>query len=285
MKRRHSGYTLIELLMVVMIIGILVALMFPVIGSVWRTVLEVQCQSNLKQLASVILAYCEANQGRFPVVGLSSTNLNLPLSAGDWLLLGGNNQGLAGATDWAGQSEAYKQDWFKRGVLNQSKSLGNTDIFFCPLDQSLGLPRPDGAMVMGSPAAAVTSYVMNGAITYGDLLIHNGIYTEIHVRRLQEFSPQTFMLIEEDETSPFNRPFMVPDSSYQYRLTARHRSGGYVACMDGHVDWMLQGNGPNDIDGPTNFKTETTDALRGSPWYQTTGKTTGKNVANRWSGR
>jgi prepilin-type N-terminal cleavage/methylation domain-containing protein/prepilin-type processing-associated H-X9-DG protein len=78
---RHGAFTLIELLVVIAIIAILAAILLPVLESAKLRAQEVNCISNLKQLAtSSQVYYDEMNTW----VGPMNTN-NPSLSQGDWM--------------------------------------------------------------------------------------------------------------------------------------------------------------------------------------------------------
>ncbi|MCX7006778.1 MAG: type II secretion system protein [Kiritimatiellaeota bacterium] len=60
------AFTLIELLVVIAIIGILVALIVPVLGTVKEKVNRGKCQSNLKQIGLASMALFAENKSKFP---------------------------------------------------------------------------------------------------------------------------------------------------------------------------------------------------------------------------
>ena len=67
-RNTKSGFTLVEVLVVLAIIGVLAALLFPVFSRVREDARRATCQSNLQQIGLAIGQYARDNQGFYPPV-------------------------------------------------------------------------------------------------------------------------------------------------------------------------------------------------------------------------
>ncbi|MBK1859441.1 prepilin-type N-terminal cleavage/methylation domain-containing protein [Cerasicoccus arenae] len=66
-RRQVSGFTLVELLTVIAIIGILAAILGGVVSGVREQQEKVVCAQNMRQLGTAILLHANEHQGRFPL--------------------------------------------------------------------------------------------------------------------------------------------------------------------------------------------------------------------------
>ena len=69
-RSKEFGFTLVELLVVITIIGILIALLLPAVQAAREAAEKAQCTNNLKQIALAALGHEHAN-GWFPTGGWS----------------------------------------------------------------------------------------------------------------------------------------------------------------------------------------------------------------------
>lgn len=269
MKRQRAAFTLIELLVVISIIGVLIALLFPAAGGVWGSAYEVRCQNNLAQLAKVIGAYCTEHRGSFPLQ--PKPQVQASGSASNWLYglkdRMGNPDFTAGILwrhKYIGSQEVlYCPLDADRGLVRDSqKALMKLVCKNCGAPVSSATAAcTECKQQAGTEEKAPTSYVINGSITYGGgdergthdaRMWSTDSVTAVRSRHFSEFEATDFLFIEQSAGINPNRPvdspnqepksafdtgYMTPNAN-KYALTNRHRGGGFVSCMDGHVEWF-----------------------------------------------
>jgi len=65
-RTRRSGFTLLELLVVIAVITLLAALLLPILSNARRKAHRISCKNNLGQLGKAMQMYTGENGGRYP---------------------------------------------------------------------------------------------------------------------------------------------------------------------------------------------------------------------------
>jgi len=82
---RAAGFTLVELLVVVGIVALLIGILMPVLSRARAQTNRVACLSNIKQLGTAILMYCNDNDGYFPTCAAADDSVAFMPYAEDWV--------------------------------------------------------------------------------------------------------------------------------------------------------------------------------------------------------
>lgn len=206
---KPNGFTLIELLTVIAIIGILAAILIPVVGKVRDSARATLCVSNLRQISMAMLVYADENQGIIPTAG-------------------GLNEGEQPATDWILWRSALNADGTFNARLSESvlvDYLGGTfspEIYQCPSDERLA-----GARTLAYPF----SYTLNRALGEGT---ETADFTQLGGRIHNVADPSLIIMLVEEQ-APNDSSAWLEDATLD-TLTERHGGRGHVSFVDGHVE-------------------------------------------------
>lgn len=220
-KGRHrAGFTLVELLVVIAVIGILIALLLPVLGRAKHAAVSISCQENLRQLQLCWHLYAVDNNGYltpnnfvyFVSVGGQDPNPRLGEDAETWC------KSLAPLDPEPIDENASLLFQYNR----------NPAIYRCPADSS---------EVKGHPGRLRNrSYNMSNSV---------------HCRQADHFKKESeiknpaalFVFIDTHEDAIWDSTFGViplgsPWQDYWLDIPAdRHRQGANLSFADGHAEY------------------------------------------------
>lgn len=150
---RRGGFTLIELLIVITILAIIAALLFPVFSRTREKARQVRCLSNLRQLGQAFVMYASDNDDLFPYA------VDFADKAVPWI--------------WNGFPEFQAQIPFMPTILNAlGPYVKNDEIWHCPSDTGFDDLDFTGAILAAHPEAFTafgSSYLYRTEVSFRQL--------------------------------------------------------------------------------------------------------------------
>jgi prepilin-type N-terminal cleavage/methylation domain-containing protein/prepilin-type processing-associated H-X9-DG protein len=164
MKRNKSGFTLVELLVVIGIIALLISVLLPALNKARSAAQTVSCVSNLRQLGLAAVMFAQEHKGNLPTASTDSLAKAADVSRTRFAYRGDPN-GQNYVKDWASALLPYLgykgDDTFVNAPTKVAK------IYTCPGDPAQDLTQPGYRIfnnVVGGPYFAI-SYGINADIT------------------------------------------------------------------------------------------------------------------------
>jgi prepilin-type N-terminal cleavage/methylation domain-containing protein/prepilin-type processing-associated H-X9-DG protein len=200
--RRH-GFTLIELLMVISIIAILAAILFPVFAQAREAARKTKCASGVRQLGMAVLTYSQDYDEQLP---------------GTWDGAGGTGS-TSGSGGWMHFTNFLGPATFDPSRGSLFPYVKSAAIFQCPTDAS----------------RSGNSYAINSLLSTPTGV--TAFYAGLSEAALTQ-PASTFLFIEEHEDGARTTDDAYFNVSIPNRLTSRHQGGAQFLFCDGHVKYL-----------------------------------------------
>ena len=222
-NRNRPGFTMIELLVVVAIIGVLLAILVPSLAHVLDRGRHSGCLSNTKQIVMAVNAFAYDHDGYLPAPGWGFK------PHPTWLY-----------TDY----QMTNPEDVKTGQI--WPYLNTMDVYRCPADSPAD-PKVIQRINRVKSCYNLSSYCMNGSvIAYEDergaykpeiLIDGNGNTYRVTIS-IEHFNADDIVLWEADQRITQGGMWHDGSNRPDEGMTDRHRTWGSVGCFDGHAEKM-----------------------------------------------
>ena len=213
---QSKGFTLVELLIVIAIIALLAAILFPVFARARESARRSSCQSNQKQLALGLLAYTNDYDERFPAIT---------------------------AETWFVQIQPYVKS--QQVLRCPSAPRENPVMAITNAKKSTyGMPGDNrtGGLTRRAPLTVRGTHLNE----FGDEISRCWLLLETRDSNPTDFSDYLTKGYGEAWTQMYNYTGVgeTPEDNLEFNPTI-HLEGSNVAFVDGHVKWVKSGTGKN----------------------------------------
>lgn len=225
--RTPKGFTLIELLIVIAIIAILSAILFPVFARARENARRTSCASNLKQFGLAFQMYAQDYDELLPYAQI---NLDEFPAGGKW---GSGSCTTASPCTWYWPQSTYPYHKSLKIYTCPSRPIGNNDLRY----SNYGV---NGELIPSAPPILPT-HLAKVVAPSKNYLAMDCSFILLSARASSSAStpgPQQFVPGSMDAFTPAEYVRVVGTTELADLENGRHFQGVNVVFVDGHVKWL-----------------------------------------------
>jgi prepilin-type N-terminal cleavage/methylation domain-containing protein/prepilin-type processing-associated H-X9-DG protein len=223
----RAGFTLVELIVVVALVGLLASMLAPTMASTKPNSAAFQCQNNLRQLSFAWRMYADDNNGSLVYNGQGAGNSAATASwVGGWMDYSAN-------PDNTNTALLIDHDKYPYGAF-LGPYIKTPLAFKCPADRST-------ALIAGVPMPRVRSVSMNNIVGTGSRTapIHSaGFPLCSNITQIK--SPAYMFVVLDEREDSINDGCFSTDPNTLYQLVdypaSYHNNAGGFSFADGHAE-------------------------------------------------